>query len=197
MKKRVILLLAAAAVLVGCGQKFTVQGTLDDLKFPAADSVVVEYETMTAPIKAAVQDGAFTLSGKVKKPTFAKVSTLGVSPRFTRVLVLEKGHISFKDGRAVGTPLNDAADAFTKSLNELNHQYQDPESRREALEKAFSDFVSKHKKDPCAIYAILLGNHRMTPEFLLELIQSTSSEIQNDGDIHSLAKQLKKEKGND
>ena len=68
MKKSVFLLLASAVVLAGCAKKFNVQGTLDGAKLRTTESVVVEYETMSEPLKADVKDDAFALSGKVKKP---------------------------------------------------------------------------------------------------------------------------------
>ena len=187
MRKSLFLLLATATVLTGCGQKFHVNGTLDGAKFPAADTVAIVYEMMPAPIQAAVKDDAFKMAGKLKKPIIAKLNTVGTERRNTRVFILEKGNITFKDGLAVGTPLNDSTYAFSRRVVDLAKQYAgDPSGRKEAINKEFSDFVSRHKNDPCAVYAILYGNRRLSPLFLRELIKSTSPEIQNDGEVHGL-----------
>ena len=66
--RRIFLLIAAAATLaVGCSrsQKFTVEGSLRDIKFPKADSVRMESELLDKPIIAPVNDRAFVLQGKV------------------------------------------------------------------------------------------------------------------------------------
>jgi hypothetical protein len=194
--KRIILLTLAAAtcLLAGCsrGQKFTIQGTLKDARFLSADSLRLEGEQLDKTVIAPVEDGSFVLHGKVKKASIGKVFTIGMGRRDSRFLILEKGTISFKDGRPYGTRLNDSTDAFTQRLNNLKKQFEDPDEQQKALENEFSAFVSRHKNDPCATYAILLGVNRMRPDFLLSLINSTSPAIQNDGDVHALREQLKK-----
>lgn len=197
MKKiRIFLLISAVACLtVGCSrpQKFTVQGTLKDIKFPKADSVRIESSLLATPIFAPVNDKAFALRGKVKEPTIGKIFAVGTKRRNAHFLILEKGAITFKDGLACGTPLNDSTVAFTHRLRELNKKYPAPEDRelrQKAIEKEFSDFVARHKDDPCATYAILLGNNRLSPDALLKLIRSASSKIQNDDDVHALKKNL-------
>ena len=191
MKKSVILLLASVAVLAGCAKKFNVQATLDSAKLPATESVVVEYETMEAPIKAAVKDDAFKIAGKAKKSCIAKLSTVGVDPKRTRVFIIEKGDISFQDGLPCGTPLNDSITAFSYRVNVAAKQHiGDTEGLKTAVNKEFSDFVSRHKNDPCAVYAILYGNHRLDKKFLRDLIKSTSRQIQNDGEVHGILSDL-------
>ncbi len=197
MKKiRIFLLISAVACLtVGCSrpQKFTVQGTLKDIKFPKADSVRIESTLLANPIFAPVNDKAFALRGKVKEPTIGKIFAVGTKRRNAHFLIPEKGAITFKDGLACGTPLNDSTVAFTQRLRELNKKYpapEDREARQKAIEKEFTDFVARHKDDPCATYAILLGNNRLSPDALLKLIRSASSKIQNDDDVHALKKNL-------
>ena len=197
MKKiRIFLLVAAVACLtVGCSrpQKFTVQGTLKDIKFPKADSVKMESSLLAKPILTPVNEKAFVLKGKVKEPTIGKIFTVGTKRRNARFMILEKGTITFKDGLACGTPLNDSTVAFTNRLRDLNKKYpapEDKELRQKAIEKEFTDFVVRHKDDPCATYAILLANNRLSPDALLKLIRSASSKIQNDDDVHALKKNL-------
>jgi hypothetical protein len=195
MKKHVIFLLAATALLlVGCGrgQKFTVQGTMKDTGFPAADSVKIEYEMMKAPLRSAVKDGAFSIKGRVEKPVFAKVSTLGAERRHSVSCILEKGDISFRKGLAYGTPLNDSTEAFTLRISQTAKKYSgQKEAQVKAIENEFAAFVSRHANDPCAIYAIMFGNHKLRAGFLRELIASTSPEIRNNGEIHSLEMELR------
>ena len=194
--KRILLFLAAAACLASsCTryQKFTVQGTLRDIKFPKADSVRMESELLEKPLFAPVNDKAFILQGKVKSPTIGKLYTVGTKRRNARFMILEKGTITFNDGIPCGTPLNDSTAAFTARLKSLNDKFPNPEdkeAKQKALEREFIAFVERHKDDPCAVYAILLAQNRMEPEVLLRLIRSTSPKIQNDGDVHSLKKNL-------
>ena len=199
--RRIVLLIAAAACLaVGCSrsQKFTVQGTLKDIKFPKADSVRMESELLEKPIFAPVNDKAFIIQGKVKEPTIGKIFTVGTKRRNARFMILEKGTISFKDGIPYGTPLNDSTAAFTERLKSLNEKFpnkeEDKDARQKAFENEFITFVARHKDDPCAVYAILLAQNRMEPEVVLRLIRSTSTRIQNDGDVHALKKDLTRSK---
>jgi hypothetical protein len=195
MKKTVLFLLASVLLLAGCnrGLKFTVQGTLDDVRIPYADSVKVVCERIEKPILAAVTNHAFQLQGKVEKPSIAKLQAVGTERRTTRPFILEEGAISFREGRAYGTPLNDSTEAFTKRLNDISKQYAgQQEELKKAIQKEFSAFVSRHPKDPCAIYAIMVGNRRVEPEFLRSLIDMTAPEIKNDGEIHALYGRLKK-----
>ena len=197
MKKiRIFLLVAAVACLTaGCSrpQKFTVQGTLKDIKFPKADSVRMESSLLAKPVIVPVNDRAFALRGKVKEPTIGKIFAVGTKRRNAHFLILEKGAITFQDGLACGTPLNDSTFAFTHRLRELNKKYPAPvdrEVKQKAIEMEFTDFVARHKDDPCATYAILLGHKRLSPDALLRLIRTASTKIQNDDDVHALKKNL-------
>lgn len=194
MKKNVLFLLASVLVLAGCnrGLPFTVQGTLSDIRIPLADTVKIVCEGLEAPILTPVVNRAFQFQGKVEKPSIAKLQALGSERRNTRPFILEKGTINFRDGRAYGTPLNDSTEAFSKRLSDISKRYAGQQDElKKALYLEFSAFVSRHPKDPCAVYAIMVGNHRLEPEFLRGLIDSTAPEVKNDGEVHALYGRLK------
>ena len=196
MKHSVLILLAAALLVAGCGKArpFTVNGTLEDAKISIqADSVRVECEAIEQTVKAAVSEGAFTLKGKVSAPSIAKFAAFGDYNQATRLIILEKGTISFRDGRAVGTPLNDSTDAFVQRYANLLKAYQDPEQRLAAVKKEMSSFVARHKDDPCAAFAIMMSDQRLDPSFTLELINTVSPGIQNVGSIHAMKGRLERE----
>ena len=193
--RRIVLLIAAAACLaVGCSrsQKFTVQGTLKDIKFAKADTLRLESDQLEKPILAVVNDKDFVIKGKVKNPAIGKIFS-NSARRKSQFLILEKGTITFQDGHACGTPLNDSTVAFTERVKAIAHKYSNPEDRelrKEAIEKEFATFVSNHKDDPCATYAILLAKNRLEPGVILKLIDSASPKIQKDGDVDAMKKIL-------
>ena len=195
MKKSALFLLASVLVLAGCnrGLPFTVQGTLNDVRIPIADTLTVVCEGLERPIQVPVVDRAFHFQGKVERPTIAKLQAVGSERRNTRTFILEKGTINFRDGRAYGTPLNDSTEAFSKRLSDISKQFAgQQEELKEAIHQEFSAFVSRHPKDPCAVYAIMVGNHRLEPEFLRGLIDITAPEVKNDGEVHALYGRLKR-----
>ena len=195
MKKSALFLLASVLVLAGCnrGLPFTVQGTLNDVRIPIADTLTVVCEGLERPLQVPVVDRAFHFQGKVERPTIAKLQAVGSERRNTRTFILEKGTINFRDGRAYGTPLNDSTEAFSKRLSDISKQFAgQQEELKEAIHQEFSAFVSRHPKDPCAVYAIMVGNHRLEPEFLRGLIDITAPEVKNDGEVHALYGRLKR-----
>ena len=195
MKKSALFLLASVLVLAGCnrGLPFTVQGTLNDVRIPIADTLTVVCEGLERPLQVPVVDRAFHFQGKVERPTIAKLQAVGSERRNTRTFILEKGTINFRDGRAYGTPLNDSTEAFSKRLSDISKQFAgQQEELKEAIHQEFSAFVSRHPKDPCAVYAIMVGNRRLEPEFLRGLIDITAPEIKNDGEVHALYGRLKR-----
>ena len=195
MKKSALFLLASVLVLAGCnrGLPFTVQGTLNDVRIPIADTLTVVCEGLERPLLLPVVDRAFQFQGKLDKPSIAKLQAVGSERRNTRTFILEKGTISFRDGHAYGTPLNDSTEAFSKRLSDISKQFAgQQEELKEAIHQEFSAFVSRHPKDPCAVYAIMVGNHRLEPEFLRGLIDITAPEVKNDGEVHALYGRLKR-----
>ena len=55
-------------------------------------------------------------------------------------------------------------------------------------------YVSNHAKDPSAVVALMSARRFTKPEALAELIAMASPEVQNDGNIHWIKKQLKSAK---
>ena len=189
MKRIAIVLLAATCLLAGCsrGQKFTVHGTEQDTGFKGAEAVKIEYELMEKPLQAPMQDGAFTIKGKVDKPVVAKLSAVGMEKKMRWYFILEKGDISFKKGMGYGTPLNDSTFAFTHRIADIAKQYTgQKEIQVKAIEDEFKAFVSRHADDPCAIIAIMFGNHKLRSDALMDLIEATSPAIRNDGEIRAI-----------
>ena len=194
MKRIAIILLAATCLLTGCsrGQKFTVQGTLKETGFKDATAVKIEYEMIEEPLEAPVTDEAFTIQGRVKKPTIAKLQAIGTKKRISRMFILEKGNITFEKGFAVGTPLNDSTFAFIRRVSELAQKYKgQKEIQNKAIEEEFASFVTRHSNDPCAIYALKFGNHKFNADLMRKLIDGLSPAIKNDGEIHALENELR------
>lgn len=194
MKRIAIILLAATCLLTGCsrGHKFTVQGTLRDAGFKGATAVKVEYEMLQEPFEAPVVDDAFKVQGRVKKPTIAKLQAIGTEKRITRVFIAEKGDIVFERGYASGTPLNDSTRAFIHRVSDLAQKYKgQKELQTKAIEEEFTAFVTRHSDDPCAVYALMFGNHKFEADLMRKLINGLSPEMKNDGEIHALEKELR------
>lgn len=196
MKRTVLYLLAAACILAGCSrsQKFKISGDLASAGLPEdTESIQLISEGLAQPLTAVVTDGSFTIEGEVEKPALAKlISSSRKQQRFPAV-ILEKGEITFEDGRPVGTPLNEENKAFIQQLKDIRKQYAgNRDEFIKATDEAYLAFVSKHKKDPCAVFAILLADQRLAPETILKLIATASPENQNVGEVRTLAKKLKK-----
>lgn len=193
MKRTFVILMAATCVFAGCSRslRFTVESDVTSAGLPSyADSVMIEYETMVQPLKAAVQKKAFTIEGKVDKPVLAQIRAVGRDRKSSKTLILEKGTISFQNGLACGTPLNDATLAFTHHLKEVAEQHKGSKDLLPAIEEAFASFVNEHKNDPCAAYAILLAKGRLPKDVITKLIASAGPDVQNHGDVRSLSRML-------
>ena len=196
MKRTVLYLLAAACILAGCSrsQKFKISGDLASAGLPEdTESIQLISEGLAQPLTAVVTDNSFTFEGKVEKPALAKlISSSRKQQRFPAV-ILEKGEITFEDGRPVGTPLNEENKAFIQQLKDIRKQYAgNRDEFIKATDEAYLAFVSKHKKDPCAVFAILLADQRLAPETILKLIATASPDNQNVSEVRTLANKLKK-----
>ena len=108
------------------------------------------------------------------------------------MFILEKGNITFEKGYAVGTPLNDSTYAFIHRISDLAKKYTgQKEPQVKAIEEEFTSFITRHANDPCAVWALKFGHHKIRRDLLLELIDVTSPAIQNDGEVSALKKELR------
>lgn len=194
--KRIILLLAAATcVLAGCSrnQKFTVSGDLAGAGLPESiTSFQIVSTGLDKPIDVEVKDKAFSVRGEVKKPAYAKLVSSSLEQKVYPAIILEKGNITFSDFRPVGTPSNDANKAFTDQLTEIRKQHVgDRDATIKAAEEAFFAYVAQHKNDPCAVFAIMLADHRLLPESVLKLIESAGPDVRNEGEVRQLSTKMK------
>lgn len=199
MKHTVFYLLAAACILTGCHrmQKFTISGETSAAGLPDdAQTIQLVSEGLDHPLIATVTDGAFSFQGEVKEPVLAKFVSSSANQQHFPSVILEKGNITFENNRPVGTPLNDANKAFIEQLQAIRKEHA---GNRDALVKATDEaylaFVTQHKKDPCAVFAILLADRRLAPETILKLIAAASPENQNVGEVRTLKSRLSKKVG--
>lgn len=199
MKRTALYLLAAACILAGCNrmQKFTVSGELAAAGLPAdTQTIQLVSEGLAEPLTATVTDGTFSFEGGVKEPVLAKLVSTSRSQQRFPALILEKGAITFEEGRPIGTPLNDENKVFIEQLKEIRKENAgNRDAFVQATEAAYFDFVTKHKKDPCAVFAILLADQRLAPETVLKLIAAASPENQNVGEVRSLKNRMSKKVG--
>lgn len=197
MKRLVFFMTVLALVATGCnqGKKFTVSGDLKSSGMaPYADTLVLTSEAFEAPVKLAVQNKRFQFNDRVKKPAYANLTVLGHENRYNTSLILEKGTVTFQDGQACGTPLNDAAVQFLAEIKEIVQvNKEDKEVCRNLLKEAFFAFVAQHKDDPCAIFAILRSYTALYPADVIALIESASPEVQNNGAVRSLKTKMKQQ----
>lgn len=197
MKRIAILLTALALVATGCnkGQKFTLNGTLETARFNAAtDSLLLQSDALPTIQSIQVTDGQFSYAGKVEKSAAATLKGIG-GPIVTKYVVLEKGDITFQDGFPCGTPLNDAYGELLRSLQAVAKEHPgDAEAVYAAALPVLRAYVSDHAKDPSAVVALMSARRFTKPEALAELIALTSPEVQNDGNIHWIKKQLQSAK---
>ena len=186
---RIYFLLAALLLLAGCGRgsSFVVKSTLEDARFSdRVDSVMVLNDQMQVALKAPVVNGEFTVHGKVDGAVYTWLSALGDTRRANRPFIAEKGTVTFQDGLACGTPLNDEDFAFTKRLQGLRDQFSG-DALKDATLKEFIDFITRHPSDPCALYAIHLGESSRLPRaWMKQIIEAASPAIQNDTDVKAI-----------
>ena len=197
MKRIAILLTALALVATGCnkGQKFTLAGSLEAARFNVAtDSLLLQSDGLPTIQSIQVNDGQFSYAGKVEKPAAATLKGVGRT-MVTKYVVLEKGEISFQDGFPCGTPLNDAYGELLRSLQTVAKENSgDVEAIQAAALPILRTYITNHAKDPSAVVALMSGRRFTKSEDLVELIGLTSPEVQSDGNIHWIKKQLKSAK---
>ena len=196
MKRIAILLTALALVATGCnkGQKFTLAGSLEAARFNVAtDSLLLQSDGLPTIQSIQVNDGQFSYAGKVEKPAAATLKGIGRT-MVTKYVVLEKGEITFQDGFPCGTPLNDAYGELLRSLQAVVKENNDVEAIYAAALPILRTYITNHAKDASAVVALMSARRFTKPEALAELIAMTSPEVQNDGNIHWIKKQLKSAK---
>lgn len=195
MKRTLFYLLAATCILTGCHrmQKFTISGETTSAGLPEdTQTIQLVSEGLPQPLTATVTDGAFSFQGEVEKPVLAKFLSSSQKQQHFPSVILEKGTITFEDGRPVGTPLNDANKAFIQQLKDIRKAHDNKDDYLKATEEAYLAFISQHKNDPCAVFAILLSDQRLAPESVLKLIATASPENQNVGEVRALANRMKR-----
>ena len=197
MKRIAILLTALALVATGCnkGQKFTLAGSLEAARFNVAtDSLLLQSDGLPTIQSIQVTDGQCSYAGKVEKAGAATLKGIGRT-MVTKYVVLEKGEITFQDGFPCGTPLNDAYGELLRSLQAVAKEHPgDADAVHAAALPILRAYLSSHANDPSAVVALMSARRFTKPEDLAELIAMTSPEVQNDGNIHWIKKQLKSAK---
>lgn len=194
MKRIAIFMTALAILATGCskGQKFTLESDLASAHFdPKTESLVLESDVLSEPVTIPVQNGRFSYSGRVEKPAVATLKAVGGKVS-SPMLVLEKGVISFQDGLACGTKLNDNAADFLRSIREIPKKHPgDRAATTEEAVQAAHKYVDDHAKDPSVILALSIARRFVSPEEMLQLIESTSPAIQNDSHVQLMKVVLK------
>lgn len=195
MKRSHILFVTAGILcLASCNSgKFNIQADMETAGFRQAESVQIQSEALDKPLTADIQNGHFSVSGKVKGSSFATLSLLGGPTRQGYPFILEHGNIVFTEKHAVGTPLNDSTAAFVQGLQTLAASLKDqPEQLRPAVHDRIKAYVQRHAKDPSGVYAVKFADGKVTPEEMQELIGLLSRDQRNEGVIRTISKNLKR-----
>ena len=197
MKRIAIFMTALAILATGCskGQKFTLESDLASAHFdPKTESLVLESDVLSEPVTIPVNDGKFSYSGKVEKPAVATLKGVG-GKASAPMFVLEKGAITFQDGLACGTRLNDDASEFLRSIREIPKKHPgDRAATTEEAVQAVRKYVSDHAKDPSAILALSIARRFASAEEMVKLIESTSPAVQNDSHVQLMKVVMKNRK---
>lgn len=197
MKRIVIILTALVLLATGCKQRpnFTLTSDLVESRFDSkTDSLFLQSEALPGPAVVHVKDGSFSYSGRVEEPAIATLRGGGIM-NATQHFILEKGTITFKNGIPCGTPLNDAVRELTISLRKLAaDRFGDKKANAAEAARLVREYLAAHGDDPSAIIALLSARRLVSPDTMAELIALTSKDIQNDGNIRSITKQISRAK---
>lgn len=189
MKRIVILLTALALVATGCnkGQKFTLTGDLEKARFDAAtDSLLLQSDAFPTVLTIPVRNGAFSYSGRLEQPALATLKAPGVKVA-NKLIIVEKGTITFENGYPRGTPLNEAFYELDQQVREtVRVNRTSPQAIPEAMFKLFHDYLSQHADDPTAVLAIVTARRFLKPDQMAELIAMTPKSIQRDSHISKI-----------
>lgn len=194
MKRIAIFMTALAILATGCskGQKFTLEGDLASAHFdPKTESLRLESDVLSEPVTIPVQDGKFSYTGRVERPAVATLK--GVEGKASsKMIVLEKGVITFQDGLSCGTKQNDDASGFLRSVREIPKKHPgDRAATSEEAVQAVRKYVADHAKDPSAVLALSIARRFASPEEMVQLIESAAPAIQNDSHVQLMKVVLK------
>ena len=193
MKRITLFLIVLALAATGCkkGVPFTLESDLSAARLDSrTDTLILQSEAFPEVLFIKAKNGHFSLHDKVERPVTASLKAVGRTPS-TRLLVLEEGDITFEDGIAVGTKQNDEVAELIRSLQEIARN-DDRDAVKDASLEAIRKFVSHHKNEPAAVIAIMQARRYADDATIAELIGMTSKNIQNDGLLHQITKQQRR-----
>lgn len=154
MKNVLFALGTAAVLLTACGKsdKYSVEVSVPE-QFQGQTVAILNAQTGDTLGSAVATDSLLTISGEIKAPVMAIVSTQGL-PMYQ--LVLEPGKISFnEDGLATGTASNDAfatyANEITPIMESLRNTTDENESEsilNDQFVPADVKFIESHHNSP-------------------------------------------------
>lgn len=172
--KKLILLLAAAAMLASCGPKanYTVVGRpLPGSRAKGAHLVEYLVDTLVRS-KCIIGEGAFNIKGHVDEPIFVRcVQNDGFSEW---AFVLEPGviYLSDTDNSASGTPLNDAVVEVQNKLRNVYYLAREDQDPDALAREIVTDFCKTHGNDIAGAY-ILCGAYTIfSPDELKAILAS-------------------------
>lgn len=210
--KKIILLAAAAAALCSCSSnKYAVEGNIEGL----TGTVYLFDEDNNLVDSAAVENGAFRMTGKTDAPTVRILrDARDETASFGAMLILEPGTITVANDtenpyrkRVTGTPANDASMAYGEASNALVKEFRDPatdDDRRDAIEEEFNQLTRTTVEANRANYfgALLLAqqlSYELSGQELLDEIGKFSPEMQQTSVLtklkQSAEQKLKTEEG--
>jgi len=182
MKRFTVLMICAAFLAAGCSHsaRFSVKGDLNTVGFDKddTDSVMVYSHALDKPLETAVRNGEFSLHGKTDKPYIARLRGNGRISRIGLDFFLESGTIMFRNGQAVGTPLNDAVAGFMNRMEKLRTQYEEnPADYRNACTEEVQRYVMAHLNDPTGPYVLKMNRRLINMKIARELDEKISPEM--------------------
>ena len=143
--KRIILLIAAVATLVGCNStKCEIVGRIDNFSAEGKVYLTDTWKAHAIVDSAMIVDNSFRFKSVKHVPTFARLILEGGRP--VAVLFVEKGKVVIEGDymtgvtKACGTPANDAFNVMMKRNEELMTRYRKAAG---AKDKAEMDVIDK------------------------------------------------------
>lgn len=199
--KKSILMIVSALALISCGGKhYTLSGVLPE----AGDSVYLLTADRAQGLLAAAavdSEGRFELKGEVELPTMAVFATEGYQP--VAYVFVEAGKITAEVdemGRyqMTGSPANDALKAFNEQMALLQSEFmaaESPEVQLAVQEKAEQLMQEGIQNNPDNLFgAYLLANAYLSMPMaeVREVIAGFTPEVQQSEIIREIEAQLEK-----